>query len=246
MELIELWSVIKKRWIMIVLITLIAALTAGVLSKFVLTKQYASSNTLMVIPKGSAGLYTDLVTGQQLTTTYATLATSATVLGNANHQLGLGMSVAQLTPMIKAVPGTSTDLVTITATSTNPITASRLANAVGHQTVLLVTKAEGVKSLQSVTPATPDFHPVSPNTKENVAIALVLGLLVSSGIAFLLEYFDDSFKREEDVKRVLALPALVTIPHIATPETAGSSAESRVKAHSTRRAAVPTRSERRF
>jgi len=63
-ELIELWRVIRKHLAMIVVVTVVAAATAGILSKFVLPKQYASTATLMVIPQNSAqDLLTNLVTG---------------------------------------------------------------------------------------------------------------------------------------------------------------------------------------
>jgi len=59
------------------------------------------------------------------------------------------------------------------------------------------------------TPANPS--PVKPNKKLNLAIALVLGLLVSVGLAFLLEYLDTRIKTEEDVQRYLELPVLGSI-----------------------------------
>ncbi|MDA8194934.1 MAG: Wzz/FepE/Etk N-terminal domain-containing protein [Thermaerobacter sp.] len=105
MELIALWRTLIKRWKMVVIITLVATLTAGVLSKFVLPKQYAGVTTLMVVPQGSAGLYSGLVSGQQLTTTYAALATSATILGQVIHQLHLGIPLTTLAGMVKAKPG---------------------------------------------------------------------------------------------------------------------------------------------
>ena len=221
MELIALWRTLIKRWKMVVIITLVATLTAGVLSKFVLPKQYAGVTTLMVVPQGSAGLYSGLVSGQQLTTTYAALATSATILGQVIHQLHLGIPLTTLAGMVKAKPGANTDLVAITVTSQNSAQAARLANAVGQQTIALVTRAEGQKSLQMVTPATPNPLPVAPDTIVNVGVAFILGLMISSGTAFLLEYLNDSLQSEEEAKRVLGLPVLGIIPTLPAEAIAG-------------------------
>ena len=41
-----------------------------------------------------------------------------------------------------------------------------------------------------------------------MAIAFVVGLMVSVGIAFLLEYLDNTIKLEQDIEKLLGLPVL--------------------------------------
>jgi capsular polysaccharide biosynthesis protein len=53
---------------------------------------------------------------------------------------------------------------------------------------------------------------VKPNKKLNIAIAFFLGLMVSVGVSFLLEYMDSTIKTPEDIKKYLDLPVLGTIP----------------------------------
>lgn len=60
----------------------------------------------------------------------------------------------------------------------------------------------------AVAPATP----VKPNKQLNMAVAGVLGLLVSVLLVFLLEYLDNTVKEAEDIERRLGLPLLGTIP----------------------------------
>jgi len=217
-ELIELWRVIRKHLAMIVVVTVVAAATAGILSKFVLPKQYASTATLMVIPQNSAqDLLTNLVTGQSLVDTYAQVAESRSVLETVVSRDNLGLSATALANDVAATPVANTDLMTIKVTSTNPFWASRVSNAVAQATVSTVTRITRQRQLEVVDPAVPVPIPVAPKTKTNVAIALVLGLLVGGGLAFLLEYLDDSLKTEEDIKRVLDLPVLSVIPLIEGP-----------------------------
>lgn len=217
MELIELWRVVKKRLWMIVVITVVATGTSGILSKFVLPKQYASASSLMVIPHNSASdLLTTMVTGQQVVDTYAQVATSRTVLQHVESQLNFSMPIQKLAQMIQATPVTNTDLLTVQVTSTNPNFSSQVANAVAQATVQEVQTLTQQRDLQVVDSAVPTNLPVAPKTKTNVAIALVLGLMVGGGLAFLLEYLDDSLRTEEDVKRVLDLPVLTAVPFLAT------------------------------
>lgn len=67
-------------------------------------------------------------------------------------------------------------------------------------------------SLQIVTPAFPSNGPVSPKKMQNIAIALVLGLMASVGLALLLEFTNNTINKPEDVDQHLGLPLLGTIP----------------------------------
>ena len=54
--------------------------------------------------------------------------------------------------------------------------------------------------------------PVGPARLRNVAIALVLSLVAGIGLAFLLDFLDDTVKSLDDVDRYIHLPALAMIP----------------------------------
>ncbi len=55
--------------------------------------------------------------------------------------------------------------------------------------------------------------PAGPNRKRNILVAFLLSLAGGIGLAFLLDYLDDSVKSSEDVGRHLGLPTLALIPH---------------------------------
>ena len=59
------------------------------------------------------------------------------------------------------------------------------------------------------------ISPSSPNKKRNLLLALFLGLFGGVGIAYLLEYFDNSVKTSEDVERSAGLPTLGIIPEFS-------------------------------
>jgi capsular exopolysaccharide synthesis family protein len=66
---------------------------------------------------------------------------------------------------------------------------------------------------QLVTPAIASTSPVRPTPKRNAAVALVVGLMLGVGLAFLLEYLDDRLKTKEDVEQVMpGVPVLGMIP----------------------------------
>jgi capsular exopolysaccharide synthesis family protein len=56
--------------------------------------------------------------------------------------------------------------------------------------------------------------PVAPRVKLNILLAAVVGLLGGIGLAFFLEYLDNTFKGQEDIERLLQIPFLGIIPSI--------------------------------
>jgi Mrp family chromosome partitioning ATPase/capsular polysaccharide biosynthesis protein len=54
--------------------------------------------------------------------------------------------------------------------------------------------------------------PFTPQTGRNVILALVIGLALGLGLAFLLEYLDKRIKDEKTLERVSGLPVLASVP----------------------------------
>jgi len=55
--------------------------------------------------------------------------------------------------------------------------------------------------------------PIGPRRGRNILVALFLSLAAGIGLAFLLDYLDDSVRTSDDISRHLGLPTLALIPH---------------------------------
>ena len=67
-------------------------------------------------------------------------------------------------------------------------------------------------NIRIVDAAVPPTKPVKPRFFLNLTLALVAGLSVGVGIAFLQEHLDNTLKTAEDVERFLRVPALAFVP----------------------------------
>ena len=68
---------------------------------------------------------------------------------------------------------------------------------------------------QLVTPAAVPDTPIKPQPVRNAILALVVGLMLGIGLAFVRDYFDDSIKGKEDIERVASgIPTVALIPSI--------------------------------
>lgn len=81
-----------------------------------------------------------------------------------------------------------------------------------RQRELQVTASDRTDNVTQVEAARLPRAPIGPPRVRNIIIALLLSLGVGIGLAFLLDYLDDTLKSVEDVDRHLHLPTLALIP----------------------------------
>jgi capsular exopolysaccharide synthesis family protein len=63
-----------------------------------------------------------------------------------------------------------------------------------------------------IDPARLPTFPFKPDKTRNMALAMFLGLTLGVGLAFMLEYLDDSIKTIDDLERACHLPSLGVLP----------------------------------
>lgn len=68
-------------------------------------------------------------------------------------------------------------------------------------------------NIKIATEAITPMQPVGPKRERNIFIAFLISLAAGIGLAFLLDYLDDSVKSSDDIGRHLGLPTLALIPH---------------------------------
>ena len=80
-----------------------------------------------------------------------------------------------------------------------------------YATLLGFSSTSGTNLLTIVDPAAPPAEPSSPRVLLNTLLAALIGLMLAFGVAFLMEYLDDTLKSPQDVEETTGLPTLGTI-----------------------------------
>jgi capsular exopolysaccharide synthesis family protein len=75
-------------------------------------------------------------------------------------------------------------------------------------------EARSLDNVIVVEPADVPEVPVKPRKLLNTLLASVVGCMLAVGTAFLIEYLDDTIKSPSDIREVLGLSSLATIPRI--------------------------------
>lgn len=217
----EIFEVIKKRFLLILSFVLGAALVAAVVSYFVLTPTYEANSQFIVNQKqedpGAQFNVNDIRTNVELIQTYNVIITNAVILEEVIDTLNLDTSVGTLAKNIKVSSEQNSQIVKVTTTDPSPYVAADIVNTTveifQEKIPQIMDGADNVKILSAAKVA-PEPSPIAPNPKLNIAIAIVLGGMIGVGLAFLLEYLDNTITTEEDIEKHLGLPVLGTISTI--------------------------------
>ncbi|RYL92717.1 capsule biosynthesis protein [Sporolactobacillus sp. THM7-4] len=220
----EIFLILKHRLLLILAITLISGLIGAFISHYLITPQYGASTRILVNQAGGKFVYNSnaVQTNVQLVNTYSELINDPIILNQVIKKLGLHMTADQMNGMLDVSTNDNSQIFSIQITSDSPEQSVQIVNGVATVFKDQVRKMMKVDNVSLLSPATVDQSwKISPSVSKNVTIATVLGLLLSIGLAFLLEYLDNSVKEEEDVTERLGLPVVGLISHIPNRKTRG-------------------------
>ena len=235
MELIRYWRVVRRLAWLIALCPVVTALAAGIIS-LQLPKVYEAKASLLVRPAqplsvdpGVAALTTD-----QILRTYARLMTERPLLEQVISDEGLKTDPLTLFKQITVTPAPNTAILDVAVRDTNPVQARNTANTLVDdfiakikdiQTTEAKSKALTASTTDNLvvwTPAITPLDPVSPKPLLNIGLGILAGVVVGLGLAFLLDYLDQSVRSDEILRERVGLVPLGHISYLpAKPDRRG-------------------------
>jgi capsular polysaccharide biosynthesis protein len=215
----ELFRTLKKRLSLIIIIAAIATATSGLVSYLFLTPIYQSSTQILVNQSNNdqqAFNVGEVQTNLQLINTYNVIIKSPAILDKVIEQEKLEMTSGALNELITVSSEQNSQVVNIVVQNEDPQKAADIANSIATTFQTEITKIMKIDNVSILTKAElgEDPSPIKPKPALNMAIALVVGLMAGVGVAFLLEYLDNTIKSEQDIENQLGLPVLGAITTI--------------------------------
>lgn len=218
MELQDYIRIVRKRWMTIVLTTLVV-LGLSALFTATATKQYASTTRFFVSVSGaddSAQLQQGSTFVQQRVKSYAQLLKTPRALDPVIAEVGDGVNADDLAEAITVTAPPDTVMLEVTVTDPSPERAQKIAAALGEAFPTVVDEIERPSDtsrtspvkVSLVQPATTSGTPVSPNPVRNLALGLVLGLLLGLGLAVLRHLMDTTVRTSDDVEEITEEPII--------------------------------------
>lgn len=209
----ELLYVIKKRWLLILILPILCTAAAAVISIFVLKPVY-QANVSIIISKdqGSVLTQSDVTMYQNLIKTYTEIAKSSVVAEKAANTYGVNATAEQLQAALTVSSQTGTQILNMSAVSGQPNQAAKMIEALSDSFLQESKRLLPSGSVEIMDHAKVPQSAVKPNKKLNILIAFAVGLLAAVGAAFIIEFMNDTIKSEEDVERYLGVPIIGVIP----------------------------------
>jgi capsular exopolysaccharide synthesis family protein len=199
----------------------VLALGSAVGLSFLQTPQYQSSITLLVgQERGIIGSGGDPNILQLLSPTMATAVASEPVAEGVDNKLDLRTSPEYLLARVTAEPITDTQFVEVSYTGSDPEETQRIVNAFGEVFSEKISELSPNAETLTVTvwrPATSPGTRISPNPVRNGLFALVGGIMLGIGLAFLREFLDGRWRSPLEAEQATGVPSLGVIP--ADPST---------------------------
>src|SRR6266576_2208456 len=220
MEQISYGRVIRRWAWLIILCPFVAALVAGVLS-FTLPKTYEAKVALLVRPAQplSGDPSVAALTADQILRTYASWMTKPPVLQKVISDLNLRTDTSALSRQITVTPEPNTTILDVAVRDGDSKGAMKIANTLVNDFIAQVkdtqqteTSASSKDNFVVVSPAVEPTQPVFPKPLLNIALGLFIGVIVGLGLAFLLDYLDQSVRSDEILRE---RTGLVPLGHIA-------------------------------
>ncbi|MEK4385205.1 Wzz/FepE/Etk N-terminal domain-containing protein [Solibacillus sp. FSL W7-1464] len=229
----DIFKTLKKRAALILSLTVVAVIIAAIVSFFVLTPIYQANTQVLVNQKKEDVTQQmtsqDIQSNLQLINTYNEIIKSPAILSIVSENLDLPLTPTQLASKITVSNANNSQVLNISVQDENYNVAADMANQVVEVFKEEVPKLMNVDNVNILSPAqySDNPTPIKPNKMLNMAIALVIGLMIGVGLAFLLEYLDTTVKTELDVEEIIGLPIIGVVSPIKQEEMQKSPAHSK-------------------
>lgn len=214
----EQWAAARRWWLVAILGAVLGGAAGWMITSRMATA-YEAEAVLIVNQGHTTGVlnYEEILSSQELTTTYAQLTTSRTVLEAAIAELGpAAPALEDLRQQVSASAVPDTQLIVVMVRAQDPGRAALLANAVANAFPPYVEAAQllgrgaatGLISTVLVAEeALPPTRPSGPNRATNVSFGALLALLATAVAVGLVEYNRERVVQAEDLD-VFGVPIL--------------------------------------
>ena len=215
-DLVEIWQVIKKQFGLLVVIVILCAILAGVISKFFIAPKYTSSSTIFLTPSISeTGVvdYTSQNSNEKLVNNVMALLVQDNILSEVAKQTGME-SVEDLRNQIKVSNDTNTTLVKVEATTLDPKLSKNIVNSMVNIFIDTMQENLNLKNIEIVDKAKLSYEPSGPNIKKNILIGAAAGFVIDALIVVLKVLTNTKLKSKEEAEKYLKLPVFCELPVI--------------------------------
>lgn len=220
-------TVLDKAWLVVTISVVCAVLTFCVTlfciaPKYESTAMFYVNNSALSLGNTSLSISSgDLTTSRNLVDSYLVILNTWETLRSVSDYAGIAITPEDLSELITAQAVNETEIFAVTVTSTDPVKAERLANAIAYILPKRIDTIIDGTSAKIVSSALLPVKPSSPSFVMNTILGFLIGFVLTVGGVVMQEIFDITIRKEEDVLRITKLPILAAVPDMLHPTKGG-------------------------
>ncbi|MGL5766577.1 MAG: YveK family protein [Sarcina sp.] len=220
----DLVYALKKRWLMILSITILSTIVAGIFSFYVIKPRYQGGVKVFIGKEGGQTVAdknynsSDIAMYQNLLKTYAEIIRTKDLAKDAVNGMGkepTNANVGKVLTGLSVTPSEDTQILKISYQTIDKAEIVPTLTAVVNSFMMKSKQLIPNGNVQVIETPQEPTSPISPNKPLNVIIGFLLGLMISIGLAFLLEYLDNTIKNKNELESILTdIPVIGVIPKV--------------------------------
>lgn len=192
----ELFEVIKRRYWIVAVLTVLFTIIGFVYSNFSTTLLYQSSARIIINADSEAQK------------TLLVIMKDPTIMEKVVKELNLQTTPEALAGQITVQSINESKVVSIGVTAADPNTAAKIANTTAKVFKEEIPNIMNFSDVQFLSEAKSVPYPINDNRNKMIMVGFIFGLVAGVGLVFFLESLDESVRSKEDVDEFLGVPVL--------------------------------------
>ncbi len=213
MTLLDLLKLVRKHMQIVILIPILCAIIAGIVSWVFLPDLYTARVSMYILTKSSEApetiTNTDLTASQMITNDVSKLIKSDRVLNDAASSLQMS-DLGSYTVSVGSE--TTTRVITLEVEGQSANAVAVIANAIAKATDEVAQEVMDLRSVNVVDMASEPLSPSGPPRVMYTGVALLAGLFLAIAIIVLLDILDTRVRNPEEIEELISIPVLGRIP----------------------------------
>lgn len=195
-------SLFKQRLWIVILIMLLTGTAGYLYSNYNYTALYQAS-TRVIFGSGNEDMNTLMV-----------MIKDPIVIERVKQELELTKSAEGIAGQIEVTRIDDSQVVRISVTDENPVTAANIANATAKAYKNEIVNILSYSDVQLLSPAKENSVPINETKYRTIILATIAGLIIGIGMIFLLDSLDEKVRKASEVEEILNVPALGSVPNM--------------------------------
>ncbi|MBR3180611.1 polysaccharide biosynthesis tyrosine autokinase [Candidatus Saccharibacteria bacterium] len=213
LDIKDFLSYLKKYIILIFVVPILVIITTFFYDSKIKQPLYKATTKIALIQSGanntsSAATLNEINANQKLISTYGVIAKSKLVLEPVIEKLNLETTPEELAKNVKVNDIEETTILEISVTDKGSTLASDIANTIAEVFTNDIDLIKDYNNVAIIERAEAPTMPSNNTLKRDLALALVLSLFGIVGILFVIYYFDDTIKYNENLENAIGLPII--------------------------------------